>query len=114
MALYIDFDDLTPEATKRLLKEAVCGEMVRQLPMSKRAAARARMHEQAEGEDEEYERDREQLADLKEEAIGSNSVAVSGRDFGPQVVRNPIPDLPGPVAKGNLPKVSKSAKAKRK
>lgn len=101
MALYIDFDDLTPEAHKRLLKEMICGDMVRQLPMSKREAARARMHELTEDEDED-DLEREELVALKEQTINANTPALIPADFGTKRV----PSMPPPVA-------SKSAKGRK-
>lgn len=95
MALYIDFDDLTPECTKRLLRECMCNDMVRQMPSGKRAEAKARMSKRPyTDDDEQAERDREELVDLRQDAIGPPAVQISQSDFHPSVLSNPMPALP--------------------
>lgn len=101
MALIVDFDDLKPSAHKRLLKEAVLHQMVRQLPLHRRkdAAKNLRGEEEDEaGEKHEYgsqdEYDREQRADLNEKTHGAPAVHITVHDFSPDVVQNAMPDMP--------------------
>lgn len=106
MALYIDFDDLTPEATKRLLKEAICGDMVRQLPTGKRADAKARMAKYERDEDaESAEHEREELVQMSQNSKAAPAVQISQSDFHPSVLSNPMPAMPaGSKSKPNKKK----------
>lgn len=114
MALYINFEDLTEDATRRLLKEVVMRDSVRQMPLHKRKKTLAR--ESAEDEEDERaeededekdaDRDREERANLVETYRPGNAPEMTAEDF----AENSLPKR-----LTNPPKVSKAGKAgKRK
>ena len=102
MALFISFADLPHEATTQLLKESMVHQMVRQMPLHKRAKAAKKYAEEDEAsEKHEYGKqsdyDREQLADLKEQTVKAPAIPIGSGDFAPDVAKKAIPHLPKKV-----------------
>lgn len=111
MALYVDIDDLSHDAAKRLLRQSMMHQTVAQLPIHKRAAKRKQM-EEVENEADSYgetgkqaDYDRDQLADLKEKTVKGKSVKMTVHDLS-EPVRKSMERPPKPV-KGKAPKPKK-------
>jgi response regulator of citrate/malate metabolism len=103
MALIIHFNEMGPEDTNRMLKQSVMHQMVKQLPIHKRAAASKKYQEENEAhEKNEYGKqsdyDREALADLKEKTVKAPKIGISPADFEPDVVKKSVPDMPKKAA----------------